>query len=102
MIPSSVLSAALAAPTVVSITEAGRAACPDVCPAGLDAVACAAAWEEVVPCRCTRCHAPVEVSGEQLRELAGLPPPRPRGTPNRVRVVDLGDAGLLVVPEGAP
>lgn len=102
MIPSPVFTAALAAPTVVSITEVGLAACPDVCPPGLDAVACAREWQEAVPCPCVRCHVPVTATGEQFRDLAGLPPPRPRGTPNRVRLVDLGDAGLLVVPEGAP
>lgn len=47
---------------------------------------------------CCRCDVAIVAS---RRSQAGIRRTRPRGAPNRVRVVDLGDGGLLFVPKGA-
>jgi hypothetical protein len=80
------------APTIVRLTERGAAACAHACPPGLDAVECARAWQEVVPCACA-CHAPVAVTSAVVLDLAGLPVV---GRAAWVRVPTV--AGTLLVP----
>ncbi len=93
-VPSSVLGAALFAPTTVTITERGRDACSDACPPGADALECAAEWEEVVPCRCA-CHgAPLPVRAADVLALAGLPTARSQAP--WVQIVT--ERGVLMVP----
>jgi len=92
MVPSSVLSAALAAPTVVEIHD-GNALADQLVAREVELDA-----HPVPHPGCMRCDKAIVAS---RRAQMGLPT-RPRGAPNRVRIVDMGDAGLLVVPEGAP
>ncbi len=69
--------------------------CEDLCPHGSDALECAAAWEEVVPCPCA-CHAPIAVRPEDVHALVGTT--RVRGAWLRTETAD----GVLMTPAGSP
>ena len=78
-----------------AILPGGGCGCEDLCPYGSDALECAAAWEEVVPCSC-ECHAPIAARPEDVHALVGTS----AGVGPWARTET--DEGVWMTPAGAP